>query len=603
LKKAALALLAISVTSTAAGLYTHNIALLCAGYVASIIATILNIQKLRPLWLGVGSICVSAASLCAVLLQRAFLLWTKTLAGMPYLTKADIAAASQAVFLVPYLAGAAALFAVRSRSANFDPSGNTLPGTKIEPMDVVVGYAAGPVVIKKDDRYLHTLITGTTGTGKTSRVLKPMIWQDLLTLKQGHKLGITVVEPKGDLAQDVYEMCRDLEIPCTFVNPEWPGTARFNPLEGDPEIAAQIMRTVLVHLFGRQEAFWRANYEMAALNIVLLLKYLKGDDVTLEDLIDTLRDYGKIKNYVQRLEVGQGYGERTKKAVADYFKIEVLNNEKSPQFLMGLRLTLEDLTGNSMLRRVLCAKSDVDLDRHLAEGGVLIVNTAMGPLGRLGDAFGEFFILHFQQAVFRRQGTERTRTPHVLYVDEFPRYTNPDFERLLAIGRSFRCAAVLALQTTAQAVLDEKRTFREVMVENTRNKIILNPGTAEEAKYLAAQLGEYETVEEQKNYRRQGTFIYPWYSDSYREAEKTKQRYPYTQLMELPKFHAVAKIVRGGQPLPPVTVRLELCEWDRRKAAKQKPGGKGKLTVKGVPERQKKLRVKIKDAASDGFYS
>ncbi|HHV79251.1 MAG TPA: hypothetical protein GXX40_06530 [Firmicutes bacterium] len=62
-------------------------------------------------------------------------------------------------------------------------------------------------------------------------------------------------DPKGDPAQDVYKMCRGLDISCTFVNPECPGTARFNPLEGDPETAAEIMRTVLVHQFGRQEAF------------------------------------------------------------------------------------------------------------------------------------------------------------------------------------------------------------------------------------------------------------------------------------------------------------------------------------------------------------
>lgn len=601
MKKAVWCMVAVSLSLAAAGLITRDIWLLYASVLCSVAAAALNATRLVPQWLTWAGVYFSGSTLCAVAMDRALTPWLKSLTGTAFLTASDISTASQTIFIVPYIAGAAVFLAVRSRSAGFDPSGASLPSASIEPMDVVIGYAAGPVVIKKDDRYLHTLVTGTTGTGKTSRVLKPMIWQDLQALKAGHRMGLTVVEPKGDLAQDVYEMCRDLDIPCTFINPEWPGTARFNPLEGDSETAAEIMRTVLVHLFGKQEAFWRANYELAARNIVLLLKHVKGNDATMDDLIDALRDYTKLAAYVKRLEVGPA--ERSKKSLADYFKIEVLENEKSQQFLMGLRLILEDLTGNSMLRRVLCAKSDVDLDRHLEEGGVLVVNTAMGPLGRLGDAFGQFFILHFQQAVFRRQGTERTRTPHVLYVDEFPRYVNADFERLLAIGRSFRCAAVLALQTTVQAELDGSRTFREVMVENTRNKIILNPGTAEEAKYLAAQLGEYETVEEQKSYKRQGTLFYPWYSDSYREAEKTKERYPYTGLLELPKFNAVAKIVRNGQPLPPVTVRLDLCEWDKKKANRQKPGTKGRLEVKGIPEQEKKLRVKTKPTASDGFYS
>jgi len=585
---------------TALGLYLRNISFLYIASGLSVAASVLNTQKILPSWVTGGSLYISLATLGAVALKQATSSWAVSVAGLPYLTNSDIRAFSQTIFLAPYIVGAIVFLALWFRSAGSEASGN-LPATSAKPLDVVIGYASsGPVVIKKDDRYLHTLVTGTTGTGKTSRVLKPMIWQDLKALKAGHKLGLTVVEPKGGLAQDVYEMCRDLDLPCTFINPEWPGTAKFNPLEGDPETAAEIMRTVLVHLFGRQEAFWRANYELAARNIVLLLKHVKGDDVTMEDLIDALRNYRKLSAYVKRLEVGPA--ERSKKSLADYFRIEVLENEKSQQFLMGLRLTLEDLTGNSMLRRVLCAPSDIDLDRHLDQGGVLVVNTAMGPLGRLGDAFGQFFILHFQQAVFRRQGTEQTRTPHVLYIDEFPRYMNPDFERLLAIGRSFRCATVLALQTTAQALLDEKRVFRDVMADNTRNKIILNPGTAEEAEYFAAQLGEYETVLRQKQYKRQGTLIYPWYANGYRETEKMKARYPYTDLMELPRFHAVAKVVCNGQPLPPVTVRLELCEWDRRRNKGQEFTGKKKLEVRGIPERTRKLRVKVKKPASDGFY-
>ena len=48
------------------------------------------------------------------------------------------------------------------------------------------------VVITGKDRYLHTLLIGSTGTGKTSAVLMPLIWQDLINYKKGHQLGITL---------------------------------------------------------------------------------------------------------------------------------------------------------------------------------------------------------------------------------------------------------------------------------------------------------------------------------------------------------------------------------------------------------------------------
>lgn len=167
-------------------------------------------------------------------------------------------------------------------------------------------------------------------------------------------------------------------------------------------------------------------------------------------------------------------------------------------------------------------KSDIDLDRHLAEGGVLIINTAMGELGKLGDAFGQFIMMHFQQAVLRRKDTERTQTPHVLYIDEFPRYVNPDFERLLAIGRSYRCATVLALQTTAQMAHEDRPTFRDIVHETCRNKIVLNLGSEEDAKRFSREFGEYEVVEQTPSYKRDGMFVVPWRFDSMREGIRKK---------------------------------------------------------------------------------
>jgi len=194
-----------------------------------------------------------------------------------------------------------------------------------------------------------------------------------------------------------------------------------------------------------------------------------------------------------------------------------------------------------------------------------VVNTAMGRLGKLGDVFGQFVMMHLQAAVFRRPGNERTRPCHVLYVDEFPRYINPDFERLLAIGRSFRCAAVLALQTTSQLLLESKPAFRDIVLENCRNKIILNLGSAEDAKRFAAEFGERLVVKRTRNYNRNSLIFLPLHENSIREDEKYEQRFKYTDLMEMPAFHGVVKVVVDSRPQPPQLVKLELSEWDKNK--------------------------------------
>lgn len=598
----------LAVIGSVFNIITHKLTLGTISLALGVISLACNAENMTSKRLSIGAIWAASSAVIGTYMQSWVQQFAKNIGANPFLAPSDIAAGKQAAFWIPFLVNAAIVFMVINASEKSKTSvkfSASVPGTKVEPLDVTVGYQTKngqPVVIKHMDRYLHTLVVGTTGTGKSSRVLKPMIWQDLQAIKKGKKLGITVIEPKGDFAEDVAKMCADLGIPYVFINPEDPASPRFNPLEGDAHVAAEITRTVFQALFGKQEAFFALNQAIAARNTVLLLKALRGDNVTLEDMAVVLREYSYLRQLVEELDNRQG-----RSSLTDYFRSEVLGmEEKAKQFQLGLRLQIDNIVNNQMLHRVLCGKSDINLDEHLANGGVLIVQTAMGTLGALGDAFGQFVIMHFQQAVFRRPGNEQTRTPHILYVDEFPRYVNPDFERLLAIGRSYRCATVLAVQTTAQIQLEERRAFKETVLETTRNKVILNLGSKEDAERFAAEFGQFETTERQKSYNRNGWLI-PWAWDSIREEDKLKLRYTYTDLMELPKFTAAVKIVRHGQPLPPVLAKLDLSPWDKARS-KQKPRAfTGKLDV---PELQKRSEPQIvlqfpdkrKDAEEPDFF-
>lgn len=531
--------------------------------------------------------------------------WLEVISKTGWVQPSDVALLKGMIFFLPLIVSAAMavllLNLARKGTKEYQPV--VKPVKEKGPLDIEVCKVNGsPVILKHMDRYLHTMVVGTTGTGKSSRVLKPMIEQDLEAIAKGEKLGITVIEPKGDFADDVAAMCRSMKVPYIYINPLDPATPVFNPMSGEPEVVAEIMRTVLRSLFGKQEAFFRLNQEVAARNTALLVKKIKGEEATMLDMVDVLRDRSLLAAYVSNLERREG-----ESALTQYFKTEVMGElrDKVQQFTLGLRLQLEDITGNRMMRRVLVGKSDVDLDRHLSEGGkVLIVNTAMGELGKLGDAFGQFIMMHFQQAVFRRKGTERTRTPHFLYIDEFPRYVNPDFERLLAIGRSFRCAAVLALQTTAQMVHEDRPMFRDIVLETCRNKIVLNLGSEDDAIRFAKEFGEYEYTVPQYTYKRKGILINPWYMESMKEEEVREQRFNYTQLTELPKYHAVVRIVRDGEPQPPVLGKLELSKWDRSKNFYREEKGNKSIEVK-LPEMEKRDKEKIKvifgpDVKSEG---
>lgn len=500
------------------------------------------------------------------------------------------AVAAFPVLCLALTAGILALYVYYGRFGRAGPSEASPPVVRRKPLDVVIGYSrSGPVVLPRQDRFLHVLVVGTIGTGKTSRVLKPKIYQDLEAMARGERLGLTVVEPKGDLADSVAKIARAMGLEVVYLNPLDPASPRFNPLEGEEDEAAEIMRTVLTSLFGKQEAFFSAVQQVACRNTVKLLKRLKGNQVTILDMAEALRNPQVLATYVAQLEQQEGQ----ESALVGYFRAEVLGKlqEKMQQFALGLRLQVEDLVGNDMLRRIFDGPSGIDLDRHLEGGQVLVVNTALGALGKLGDVFGQFVVMHLQNAVFRRPGNERTRVPHFLYIDEFPRYLNPDFERLLAIGRSYRCGVVLALQNTSQLLFGESSAFRDVVLGNCRTKVVLNLDDAQDAKRFSLELGEVRVEEETRTHRRRGLLDGGWVEDARSRRVVERPRFSYTELMDLPLGTGVVKVVRNGQPLPPVRVRFELAPPDQARD-RRRPEPREPVRVR-VPPQPEGVRVRL----------
>ncbi|MEW5935846.1 MAG: TraM recognition domain-containing protein, partial [Bacillota bacterium] len=361
------------------------------------------------------------------------------------------------------------------------------------------------------------------------------------------------VEPKGDVVREVEAYAGSKGVPVLVIDPGDPNTPRFNPLQGDPLIVAEVTRTVLKSMFGRQEAFFSHVQETSAHNTVLLLKYLEAHDrevalaegreppcLTMQDLVRVLRNPEQLKARVdalRRLDPGSD--------IVEYFDREALGptGAKLHEFAMGLRMQLEDIAGSPQLRHVFGGPSDVDLDAHLRGGAVLCVNTCMGLLGRKGDLFGQFFIMHFQQAVFRRPPGERP--PHFLYLDEFARYLNPDFERMVAMARSYRCGLTLALQVTDQLLLAEAPAFREVIIQNCRNRLVFGGLSASDAERFAREFGEVLVRQREHTFRRHGT-VMGWWPDMYRESERSRPAFDPTRLKHLPRWHVVYQVVRDG---------------------------------------------------------
>ncbi|WP_375337639.1 type IV secretory system conjugative DNA transfer family protein [Domibacillus sp. PGB-M46] len=425
------------------------------------------------------------------------------------------------------------------------------------------------------DCFTHMLVVGPTRSGKTATILKPMIYQLLLQKRRGIPLGLSVVEPKGDVARMVNEMCMEMDISCTHIDPELPDSHGFNPMEGGMDDVAEATVVVLKGLFGKQDAFFATVQELSARNVTKLLKALHGDKMDIIDVMNTLRDEKELEKKVKELKSRDGLTD-----LVHFFESELLGSmrEKYRQFVIGLRAQLENITSNESLKRIMTGKSDINIDRHFEEGGVLAVNTALGKLRKAGDAFGQFIIMHLQNGTFRRPGTEQTRIPHFLIVDEYNRFINPDVEMFLSLAAEYRVSGIFAMQSLGQLEVEAgkigPKAMKQAILTSCRNKITFGGLSAGDAKEFAEEFGRNRVIRRQSTFKNR-ILVPKFFPESYRDTENEEYRFYYTDLMDgLPRFHFVHKLLQDGTPQPPELAKgnfvprdwKEKREWEEKRS-------------------------------------
>lgn len=371
-------------------------------------------------------------------------------------------------------------------------------------------------VIPYEDRFLHFLVIGPTGCGKTSQILLPMVLQDM----QNMETGVTVLDPKGDFAQKAAMMAKHFGREAIYFDPSFKGCPHFNPLAGkEADVVENIAMTFRMMTPDSPTFFLDLNETLIRNALKVLIRLDKacgvmGKYANLINLSRLLQNSGGAgRDLVQQLaKVNSPTPEEAKENLDiiswfmnDYFA----ERSKTYENTSGVRSQVAKLTSNPYLREVLNPdpdkgeKNDMDFDKLLEEGGVCCISTAQGTLRGLSRFLGYFIILQLQSCVFRRPGNENTRRAHMLYIDEFQTYSTPGFGDMLTQGRSYRVSSILATQARSQMAMGGGRDGQEFvnLVSTNARNVILFPGcNNDDTEYYSKNFGEHEVVEEMKGY-------------------------------------------------------------------------------------------------------
>lgn len=441
--------------------------------------------------------------------------------------------------------------------------------------------------IPPKDRFLHTLILGATGTGKTSQVIIPAIYHDIYEYPEA---GVIVIEPKQDLAEKVWAMGVDSKRDVIYFNPVLPDCPYFNPLFGDESEVLENMATTFTMLNPDAPIFFQNVSEDLIKKAIKVIKRMYGNDATLLDLQTLIFNTdGEGSNIISAFQVFCETEKRKNpyinpdiitenQAIASWFIHDYFsgssggkNGTKTYEHCTGIRAQVSKLCSNKYLRKVLNppkgVKNGLDFEYALANGQIITIATAQGALRDLGSYLGYFIIFQLQSSVFRRKGNENTRRPCNLYIDECQKYLNPGFGDMLTQARSYRVASVLAIQNKALLGINagrNARAFIDLITTNCRNVVIYPGGNIEDAEYYSKQFGEIMKKEMQKGItvQKKGIFsvIPSGMSEQTRYTEKLESRFSPTDIMFRPFGQVTVSYIKNNSIQIPVVLEVEYID-------------------------------------------
>ena len=338
-------------------------------------------------------------------------------------------------------------------------------------------------------------------------------------------VGITVVENDGKYVSDFTNVAHNFDIEVLTIDPTDPEhTLSMNPFAiEDPAKVASIIADVLKSMQqsegAKEEAFFANLTSDAFQNLSILLKEMyprlhNGELPSLEDVLDLLYNFDKVEEMTEDMKKIPELAEKYKLLIAyfekNFYKPSLnINGFEIPgtrgsgrkdteRYLYGAITQLNNLLRHPGIKKALCGRHNViDFDKALREGQVITACSRKGELGIIASkAFGMFFILQFQDAVLRRPGSEDSRIPNFLFIDEFPEYINKDTEVMFTLFRKYRCGAMIAIQNLSQ--LEKHRGmeyYRQVVLANTKTQIVFGDTTPEDSEYWNKAFGMAKKVD------------------------------------------------------------------------------------------------------------
>ena len=340
----------------------------------------------------------------------------------------------------------------------------------------VIGYK-NKREVSSNDSAKHFFICGTTGSGKTVLLSN--------YIESGFKKGypMLIIDGKGDTGKDsILDMIQRFkgDRKLYTVNMTDPASSSpYNPFSGS---SGTVVRDVLVNLTDWTEEHYKANTE----------RYIQ----CLVDVMEALSIPLSFKSIKENFSPGV-LTELSKKA----YKEELISKDSHAMNLEIIK-SCSSIAADASARFFKIAEGDmaqifgsdegIDIFQALSENAciLLILNPLLYP--EISKAVGRLILIDAKKAVSKLFNTEHRRCFFIM--DEINTYASTVWLDLFNKSRSAKLTCFAAAQSLSDLDMAAGEHFREQIIENCNNYIIMRQNSSKNAEAWANILGTKESL-------------------------------------------------------------------------------------------------------------
>lgn len=356
-----------------------------------------------------------------------------------------------------------------------------------------------------DNDYLNTnfnlnMLIPTSGNEDVYKAYMKKMILDSTSEITYRDCGITVMSPDREISDHMISVCKNFGLSYNIIDPSDKNSIGLNPFVYDDtnKIAITISSVMKAMVdISKYELFKELQVIQAIENVSILLKEMypkmnEGMLPNLEDMLKMFTNFDLIEKMCKILEHDEELKEKYNTQLV-YFKNnfykDAPNKRNTETFISVVADILDRLLRVPGVKNILCNRhNNINFDKSLANGDITFICTRRGDLGATNHkAFGLFFLISMQNAVLRRPGSEKSRVPNFLYIDEFPDFICKATEPIFTMYRKYKVGTVISAQNLEQLnVAGAKQTI----LSNCASKIFTGGGVISELEWWSSEFGQ-----------------------------------------------------------------------------------------------------------------